>query len=235
MRDLFLTLFLFFYVGCSTPEYQGPEDTTTDSNICTGEQGLQGLKGDQGKTGPQGLPGEQGQQGPQGGQDLSSAPMPHWVLRDNAGEAMKASVWPRQDEGYTRFQHTSTCVNIHFFEDSRPIDIVYDVVTGEIEPCLLNTYTTTRHLPNSFFLEAGCAGDVYYQSAYGIYAQVGDELIYSSGPSVLSKTYFKWNSVDDVCEMSLLIKDMAFYKFKPVPYWVLNLLQDAPYTLSMEY
>jgi hypothetical protein len=227
------------FVFCVNTGTDADTDIDTDADAdadteaeCSCEPGPKGDPGLQGEPGIQGEPGPQGEPGI--GIDF---PNPHWILRDKDGNPVDASIYPYSafNHDYKRFESNGNCVHVSNFGDSRPIAIPYDLATGDATECATYKYSTWHDASLVYYLDSNCSNKKYYPNSYGVVPVISDILYYPGGIETDSSTYYTWNNATSTCNPIPNITNLKFYEYIPVPDWVVNLLPDAPYTLSMEY
>lgn len=191
----------------------------------------------------------------------ASAP-PRWVLRDKDGTQLRVLAEPKcgkygTSEAQGRCLHPEfgstgafPCARIVFYED-RYINLQYDLQSGKIGPCM-GSMEAEIYLNQSWrdgqaeFTNDQCTGDPYisihgalgqappiHSDTRELYVAEGSALWYVSDqdcPGVVDR--WSWSLISMTC-----VKGEPAYlcPFRKLPNWVLDLLPNPPYTLTMEY
>jgi len=178
-----------------------------------------------------------------GGSDASAQapgdglPNPRWVLRDKAGDAVEADVYPVYDPARPLFNsQPQTCVSLNYF-GQRSIQLSYRLSNGMIDHCGTGLDAATwRDAGFVYFTDAACNGQAYYTGRIGA-IKVGAIHYYADGAPSITKapTYYLWTKATSVCTAFNPAAGLDLWAFKPVPSDVLSLLSKPPYTLELVY
>lgn len=181
--------------------------------------------------------GSSGAVDPTGGMAGVGKPGGVWVLRDDDGQAIEAVVYPTcstqpcsQDFGDFSYD----CVSIAYAGQSR-INLAYRLTDGKPQGCSVN-YDEWRDVPSLFFTNDTCTGQPY--TAGETRLQVDGTIYYTTphDPYQAPATVYVWNASTQACiPLDNSNETYRLYPYKEVPSWVVELLPDAPYSLTLEY
>lgn len=162
-----------------------------------------------------------------------------WVLYDKDGTFVKAVASPQAYQGTAKVDfgvYEFSCVYINFW-DTDYIGMAFDLASGSPKPCMANS-PSWKELTASggFFKDANCSQPVapllpgYPLTVY----QVGGVLYYASASTPPANSLYFWNLSQNTCTML----DPSAYmirEYKPLPAWVLGIMDAPPYSMVLEY
>ncbi|WAS91911.1 hypothetical protein [Nannocystis punicea] len=125
-----------------------------------------------------------------------------------------------------------SCVYINFL-DTDYIGVVYELATGNPKPCYKNYASWKEASP--YFKDANCTQAVGYTlPGYPpSVLQVSGTLFYVTGNSPIVTPTYTWNAMQNTCVMNNV--ELEFHEYKPVPSWVLEIMDSPPYSMVLEY
>lgn len=223
---------------------------------CRGVPGPTGPVGHDGKEGPAGLDCvcEIEDAGVPGLSVPSARPVvkhgavaaPGWVLRDRRGWSVAALVGPAFANASTwsnpklaRFgARPRECVLVEYLGQEH-IDLRYALATGHPEPCYEETPWQGG---NRHWLDRACEEQAYVptlvDSFFAAPILVDRVLWYATERSVSvgDAHVYRWDFASNQCvRVPAAERPAELWPYKRVPKWALELLPDAPYTLTLEY
>jgi hypothetical protein len=182
--------------------------------------------------------------------DENDIPMARWVMWDKDENPVDSIIWSLWNDQPNRFGEINpSCIYLSYIGDTR-IGMYFDLKTGRSENCEYSpvvNYDSWAENSSTTFLDPSCLGDPYYPyhqhgtkqgSAYpsavtrvqGVFYFVENE------PDIIDpKYYYRWNSTTKKCMEIANSDGLDFWTFKTVPDWVLDILSDAPYSITLEY
>jgi hypothetical protein len=162
-----------------------------------------------------------------------------WTLYDKDGTFVKslATPYPYQGPGKVDFGvYEFACTYITFW-DTDYIGMIFDLATGNPKPCYTN-YNAWKE-SNSYFKDANCTQPAMLTIG-GSYPptvlQVAGSFYYASSLTPVAGSGYVWNKEQNTCtDSGINLPGYSFHEYKPVPNWVLEIMDSPPYSMVLEY
>ena len=162
-----------------------------------------------------------------------------WVLYDKDAMFVKAVASPQPYQGTAKVDfgtYEFSCVYINFW-DSDFIGMTFDLISGSPKPCMKNSPSWKELTPSGgYFKDANCTQPVaplmpgYPPSVY----QIGGAFYYATTNTPAVGTLYIWSSAQNTCTL-LDLAGYSIHEYKPVPNWVLEIMDSPPYSMVLEY
>lgn len=162
-----------------------------------------------------------------------------WVLYDKDGNFVKAVASPQTYQGTAKVDfgvYEFSCVYINFW-DTDYIGMVFDLNSGSPKPCLKNTPSWKETSPSGgYFKDANCSQPVApLMAGYPPTVIQVDGILYSASLNTpAGGALYYWSSAQKTCAL-LDLAGYTFHEYKPVPNWVLGIMDSPPYSMVLEY
>lgn len=167
-----------------------------------------------------------------------AGPGGHWVLRDSADEPIEALIFASCSPGALcgpQFaEQAYDCVNISYYGQDY-VNVLYQLATGSVGPCYAQT-SSWDDLGFGYYLNSQCTGEQVATST-GARVFVAGTLYFSDAmldAGDVPSTYYL-RSGAQCLEVDNSTAQLRFYPYREVPPSVLNLLDNPPYSVSIEY
>jgi len=163
-----------------------------------------------------------------------------WVLYDKDGTFVKAVASPQTYQGAGKVDfgtYEFACTYINFW-DTDYIGMVFELATGNPKPCYTNYASWKEASP--YFKDANCTQPAMFVVGGPGYppsvVQVGGSFYYGSANTPLVGIGYQWDPNQNSCKDSNLnLPGYSFHEYKPVPAWVLEIMDAPPYSMVLEY
>jgi len=159
-----------------------------------------------------------------------------WVLYDKDEMFVKTVASPVTYQGVGKIDfgvYEFSCTYINFWETDF-IGMLFDLKTGNPKPCYKN-YASWKDA-NAYFGDPNCSSAIAPMtpgSALPV-LQVGGSMFFATTNSPIVDTLYVWDKNQNSCTQTNL-QGYEFHEYKPVPEWVLVIMDSPPYTMVLEY
>lgn len=159
-----------------------------------------------------------------------------WVLYDKDGMFVKAVATPAPGIGTSKIDfgvYEFSCVYISFW-DSDFLAMSFDLNSGTAKPCYVD-YASWK-AANSYFKDANCtqAAAVGYPGSGPSVLQIAGSFYYATTNSPAVGAIYAWDKNQNTCT-KFDLPGYSFHEYKPVPAWVLGIMDAPPYSMVLEY
>lgn len=162
-----------------------------------------------------------------------------WALRDKDGALVEAMATPQLYPSTAKIDfgvYEFSCANISFWSTDY-IGMAFELATGKPAPCYNNLQSWKDAA--GYFKDANCTQPVFFnlKGFPGIsIQQVSGQFWYGSANNAsYIGALFAWNPDQKTCTEQAPLMNYAYFDYKAVPAWVLDTMNNPPYTLTLEY